>query len=80
MTDVGDHLMKKSAKSKMVTLEASVELTRNDPVRNRVRCAWCKFRELIPLLAMRGFPLKFKGKVVTKMLATWSRLFGIYYI
>ena len=32
MTDVGDHLVKKSAKSEMVTLEASVELTRNDPL------------------------------------------------
>ena len=26
-----------------------------EAVRNRVRCAWCKFRELYPLLAMRGF-------------------------
>ena len=34
-----------------------------EAVRNRVRCAWCKFRELYPLLAMRGFPLKLKGKI-----------------
>ena len=33
-----------------------------EAVRNRVRCAWCKFRELYPLLAMRGFPLKLKVK------------------
>ena len=28
-----------------------------------MRCAWCKFRELYPLLAMKGFPLKVKGKI-----------------
>ena len=27
-----------------------------EAVRNRVRCAWCKFRELHPTLAMKGFP------------------------
>ena len=27
-----------------------------EAVRNRVRCAWCKFRELYPLLAMRDSP------------------------
>ena len=34
-----------------------------EAVRNRVRCNWGKFRELYPLLAMRGFPLKLKCKI-----------------
>jgi len=29
----------------------------------RIRCAWKKFRELSPILAAKGIPLKLKGKV-----------------
>jgi len=29
-----------------------------EAVRNRVQCAWCKLRELYPLLPMREFLLK----------------------
>jgi len=31
--------------------------------RARVRCAWAKFRELTPVLTLRGASLKLKGKV-----------------
>jgi len=31
--------------------------------RTRVRCAWGKFRELLPILTMRGASLKLKGKI-----------------
>ena len=31
--------------------------------RNRVRCAWAKFKELAPILTSRGASLKVKGKV-----------------
>jgi hypothetical protein len=34
-----------------------------DAVRNRVRCAWGKFRELTPILTVRGLSLKMKGKI-----------------
>jgi hypothetical protein len=34
-----------------------------DAVRTRVRCAWAKFRELSPLLTVRGVPLRLKGKI-----------------
>ena len=34
-----------------------------EAVRNRVRCAWSKFRELYPILAVRGVPLRVKGKI-----------------
>jgi hypothetical protein len=34
-----------------------------DATRTRVRCAWSKFRELAPLLTMRGASLKMKGKI-----------------
>ena len=29
----------------------------------RVRCAWCKFRDLAPILTARGASLKLKGKL-----------------
>ena len=29
----------------------------------RVRCAWGKFNKLMPILTMRGTPLKVKGKI-----------------
>ena len=32
-------------------------------VRTRVRCAWGKFRELAPILTLRGMSLKMKGKI-----------------
>src|SRR5260221_512039 len=31
--------------------------------RTRVRCAWGKFRELLPILTLRGASLKLKGKI-----------------
>ena len=31
----------------------------------RVRCAWKKFREYLPILTGKGFSLKLKGKVCT---------------
>src|SRR6266446_4178714 len=31
--------------------------------RTRVRCAWGKFRQLLPILTMRGASLKLKGKI-----------------
>ena len=31
-------------------------------VRNRARCAWGKFHELVPILTRRGVSLKLKGK------------------
>ena len=31
--------------------------------RARVRCAWAKFRELVPILTSRGASLKMKGKI-----------------
>ena len=34
-----------------------------DAVRSRVRCAWRKFRELAPILMVRGVSLKMKGKI-----------------
>lgn len=34
-----------------------------DATRTRVRCAWGKFNELKPLLALRGTSLKLKGKI-----------------
>jgi hypothetical protein len=34
-----------------------------DAVRTRVRCAWGKFRELSPILTLRGMSLKMKGKI-----------------
>ena len=33
-----------------------------EAVRCRVRCAWGKFNELMPILTMRGTSLKVKGK------------------
>ena len=33
-----------------------------EAVRCRVRCAWGKFSELMPILTMRGTSLKMKGK------------------
>ena len=34
-----------------------------EAVRCRVRCAWAKFNELMPILTMRGTSLKVKGKI-----------------
>jgi Reverse transcriptase (RNA-dependent DNA polymerase) len=34
-----------------------------DAVRYRVRCAWGKFRELAPILTVRGMSLRMKGKI-----------------
>jgi hypothetical protein len=34
-----------------------------DAVRVRVKCAWGKFRELSPILTVRGMSLKMKGKI-----------------
>ena len=34
-----------------------------EAVRCRVRCAWGKFNELMPILTMRGTSLKVKGKI-----------------
>jgi hypothetical protein len=34
-----------------------------DAVRMRVKCAWGKFRELYPILTVRGMSLKMKGKI-----------------
>ena len=34
-----------------------------DAVRMRVKCAWGKFRELSPILTVRGMSLKMKGKI-----------------
>ena len=34
-----------------------------DAVRARVRCAWGKFRELAPILTLRGMSLRMKGKI-----------------
>jgi len=34
-----------------------------EAVRTRVKCAWGKFRELAPLLTLRGLSLKLKGKL-----------------
>ena len=34
-----------------------------EAVRCRVRCAWSKFNELMPILTMRGTSLKMKGKI-----------------
>ena len=34
-----------------------------EAVRFRVRCAWGKFNELMPILTMRGTSLKVKGKI-----------------
>ena len=35
----------------------------DDAVRNRVKCAWGKFRELAQILTLRGVSLKLKGKI-----------------
>ena len=35
----------------------------DDAVRTRVKCAWGKFRELAPILTVRGMSLKMKGKI-----------------
>ena len=34
-----------------------------DATRTRVKCAWGKFRELTPILTLRGMSLKMKGKI-----------------
>jgi hypothetical protein len=34
-----------------------------DAVRTRIRCAWAKFRELCPILTLRGASLKAKGRI-----------------
>jgi hypothetical protein len=34
-----------------------------DAVRTRVKCAWGKFRELAPILTLRGMSLRMKGKI-----------------
>ena len=34
-----------------------------EAVRTTVRCAWGKFRELSPILTLRGMSLKMKGKI-----------------
>ena len=35
----------------------------DDAVRTRVKCAWGKFRELEPILTLRGMSLRMKGKI-----------------
>src|SRR5579863_5536190 len=35
----------------------------DDAVRTRVKCSWGKFRELAPILTVRGMSLKMKGKI-----------------
>ena len=34
-----------------------------EAVRCRIRCAWCKFNELAPMLTKRGLSLKMKGNL-----------------
>ena len=34
-----------------------------DAAKTRVRCAWSKYNELIPILTLRGVSLKTKGKL-----------------
>ena len=43
----------------MLSAEGGVE----EAVRCRVRCAWGKFNELMPILTTRGTSLKVKGKI-----------------
>ena len=43
----------------MLSTEGGVE----EAVRCRVRCAWGKFNELMPILTMRGTSLTVKGKI-----------------
>jgi hypothetical protein len=55
-----------------------------DAVRHKLRCAWGKFRELSPLLTLRGISLKLKRKLysvcVQSVLVygreTWALKFG----
>ena len=34
-----------------------------DNVITRIRSGWCKFKDLVPLLASRGLPLEAKGRL-----------------
>ena len=34
-----------------------------EAARARVRCAWAKFKELSPILTVRGAPYRIKGRI-----------------
>src|ERR1700761_2860758 len=48
---------------KVQRVGSNFDIGADDAVRNRVKCAWGKFRELAQILTLRGVSLKLKGKI-----------------